>query len=116
MLLGHILQPGDTLQASDLRCFGEDNGKLKHLTYGEGMKLVGSTGGMVTDQHGHFFRPWSGSEDPEVTGLRNALTQLQAQLDVAESEKKTLQAVNAELRTTNREIVSGLRNQIPSQG
>lgn len=108
MIPGYLLQTGDALQASDLRLHRlGDDGNCAHLTQAEGPQPVGSTGGVVTVHHGHFFRPYTKPElpNPDVEKAQAALTEARNQIAALNSANQAyvmriiqIEAVNEELR------------------
>lgn len=126
MTPGYLLQIGDALQSSDLRLHRlGDDGNCAHLTQAEGPQPVGSTGGIVTARHGHFFRPYTKPELPNpdvekaqaaLTDARNQIAALNASNVKLATRNVQLEAVNEELRRQNRPIYEGEGGKIPWYG
>lgn len=95
MILGYILEPGEALQAADQPLFkttGDDPALVKSvflpLKSSDQRVGIGSSGGVVTDQHHLFFRPWVKLEgpNPELDEANQRINSYMNQLSAMEKD------------------------------
>ncbi len=130
MTLGYLLDPGDVCEATDERTFHvnrlEGECSYAPVLSGNPRPKIGSSGGIVTTNHAHVFRPWTkpSGPNPDLDAEKAAHEVTKTALTAIHKANEGLGLENLKLKTQNemyqqmfqqlRQPMTGSLSSIPS--